>query len=116
MYIGCKMKASFLIIALLVSSVSSASSLSGTKVTKLMNDRSYNEYTFVQVERTPERENGHCSINTMWDYVLKTDDQFGRQMHAQLLAAFAAGKTVTLSGTDACEIGSTETLRRIEIY
>ena len=110
------MKASFLIIALLISSVSSASSLSGTKVTRLMNDRSYNEYTFVQVERTPERDDGHCSTNAIWDYVLKTDDQFGRQMHAQLLAAFVAGKTVTLSGTDACEVGVTETLRRIEIY
>ena len=44
------------------------------------------------------------------------DDQFGIQMHAPSLAAFAAGKTVTLSGTDACEIGSIETLRRIEIY
>lgn len=100
----------------LISMHSHSSVISDTTVTRLMNDRGYTDYTFIQVTGNPSRVSGHCHINGTWDFVLNTSEPFGKQMHAQLLTAFAAGKKVKLEGTDTCPTGNAEELRRIEIY
>lgn len=110
------MKKIVLLVIIIMSNATQASTLNNTKITRLMNDRSYLNFTFIQATGAPNRDGGHCHTNGTWDFVLNTDDSFGKQMHAQLLAAFAAGKTVELHGTDSCPIGNAEELRRIEIY
>lgn len=93
-----------------------ASELADTRITRLMSDRNYEGLTFIQVERNPIRDGGHCHGNQTWDYVLRNNDDVGKQIMSELLLAYAAGKTIKLKGTDSCPAGETEELRRIELY
>lgn len=105
-----------MVLSILFTLPSWASSISNASITKLMNDRNYLNYTYIKLDSGPSRIEGHCSSNTTWDFVLNTEDEFGKLMHSQLLAAFAAGKTVILAGNGDCSVGSTENLRRVEVY
>lgn len=110
------MKTIAVLIAFLVSGAVQASTVIDTQITRLMNNRNFPNYTFVQTAEEPARGTGHCHTNARWSFILNTDDAFGKQMHAQLLAAFAAGKTVRLDGTNSCPTANTEELIRIEVY
>lgn len=110
------MKSVYLLISLIISFTVQSSEVIDTKLTNLTNDRVFPDYTFVQVSNKPVRDSNHCHSNGTFDFVLKTDDPFGKHMHAQLLAAFAAGKQVRIVGFDTCPAANVEEIRRIEIY
>ncbi|MCH2157270.1 MAG: hypothetical protein MK096_00630 [Oleiphilaceae bacterium] len=46
---------------------------------------------------------------------MNTTDALGELMHAQLLAALIAGKSVRVVGTNLCPAAGVEELRRIEV-
>lgn len=58
---------------------------------------------------------GGCRTSSQWPFVLDISTDLGKRQYATLLAAYAAGKTVTLVGTDTCAlVAGTETLTRLE--
>ena len=112
-----RMKVFPFFVLLSISSVAASSEVTNAKISRLMMDNNYGPKLFVQVEGSPERASGHCHTNPTWDYVISTDDEFGKQMHSQLLAAFVSSKNVKLVGLDECVVnGTLEGLRRIEVY
>lgn len=105
------------VLGLSVATSGFASSMDNAQITQMMIDRSYSDYIFVQANgKTVGKGGSHCSTNTRWNYVLRTNDQFGKQMHSQLMMAFAAGKKVKLEGKNTCPVGVTEELKRITVY
>ncbi|TRY33405.1 hypothetical protein [Aliiglaciecola sp. M165] len=102
------------IVSMAFTCVTLASEISGTKVTRTMMDATYGLVLFVQVEGSPDRTN--CHSNSMWDYVLATDSELGKQMLSKLMAAHASNRTVKIKGNDTCPVGSTEAMTRLEIY
>jgi len=97
-----------------ISGISQASEISNTKITRTMMDSSYGSVLFIQVEGSPVRTN--CHANGTWDYILPTNTDFGKQMLSQILTAHAANKSIKIVGNDLCPIGSTETMKRLELY
>ncbi|MEJ6473993.1 hypothetical protein [Pseudoalteromonas piscicida] len=85
-------------------------------IVRLMSDKNYPDYTFVELNKRNASGGPSCGNSTTWNYVLDTSDAQGKKFNAVLLAAFAAGKKVTLAGTDNCPAVNVEGLRRIEIY
>lgn len=94
-----------------------ASEINNTTITRLMMDSVYGSKVFIQVEGSAYRDSGHCHINSTWDYVISTNDEFGKQIHSQLLMAYAAKKQIKIIGSDLCIVnGNLEGLRRLEMY
>ena len=94
-----------------------ASDILNTTISKLMMDNGYGLKLFIQTEDDATRDGGHCHTNGTWDYVVSTGDEFGKQIHAQLLAAYAAKKKVNLIGSDTCIVnGNIEGLQRLEVF
>ena len=109
-------KSIFTVLALL-SLASTASEIPNTTVTRLMMDSSYGQKVFIQVEGSATRDAGHCHANATWDYVVSTEDEFGKQIHSQLLTAYAAKKQIKITGSNVCIVnGNIEGLKRLEIY
>jgi hypothetical protein len=112
-----KLKNIMIFIVLITTGFSANSSeIDNTKITRTMMDEGYGQVLFIQVERDPVRDGAHCHSNGTWDYVISTESEFGKQMFSQLLAAYAAGKTIKMFGKGTCLVNSsTETLKRIEL-
>jgi hypothetical protein len=108
------MKSLLIITLSFISGITQASEISNTKITRTMMDATYGSKLFIQVEGSPVREN--CHINGTWDYVLSTDDDFGKQMLSQILTAHAANKSIKIKGNDNCPVGLTEEMIRLELY
>ena len=92
----------------------SASEIKDVTITRTMMDNSYGSVVFIQVDGDPVREN--CHDNATWDYVLATGTDLGKQMLTQVIASHASQKSLKLFGDETCPIGSTENLKRIEVY
>ena len=110
-------KVIFLVISLSVSFTALASEIVDTTITRLMMDSTYGQKVFIQTEGVAARDSGHCQSTSVWDYVLSTDSEFGKQVYAQLLTAYAAKKQLRLVGSDVCIVnGNIEGLKRLEVY
>ena len=118
MYKGVTLgKMIFLVMASLACSTVLASEIVNTTITRLMMDSQYGQKVFIQTEGAVTREGGHCHSNSTWHYVIATDSEFGKQVYAQLLTAYAAKKQIKLVGTNVCLVhGNIEGLRRLEMY
>lgn len=93
-----------------------ASEIDNTVITRTMMSSEHGLKFYIQVEGTPIRASGHCHANGTWDYVLATDNEFGKQLLSQLLAAHLSGKKVKLYGDDTCNaFRNLEDLTRLEI-
>ena len=113
------MKKRILTLLVLMPMCSIASEIKNTTVTRLMMDRAYGQKLFIQVEGTADPATRGCHTNQVWDYALATDDEVGKQLHAQLLAAYTAKKKVNLTGMgkDICIVnGNIEGLSRLEMF
>jgi hypothetical protein len=108
------MKFFSMIVVGLLTCISHASEISDTKITRTMMDTSYGSVLFIQVEGSPVRTN--CHANGTWDYILPTDTDVGKQILSQILTAHAANKSIKIVGNDLCPIGSTEAMKRLELY
>lgn len=93
-----------------------ASIAESATIVRLMSDKNYPNYTFIELNKRNESGGPSCGNSTTWNYVLDTSDAQGQKFNAVLLAAFAAGKKVTLAGTNDCPTVNVEGLRRVEIY
>ena len=93
-----------------------ASEINNTVITRTMMAAEHGLKFYIQVEGTPNRASGHCHANSTWDYVIATDNEFGKQLFSQLLAAHLSGKKVKLYGNDTCKsFLNLEDLTRLEI-
>lgn len=96
--------------------VSANTSSSDTKVTDIAIAQEYGEFAFIKLETPPSRSN--CSTNNHWDYTLTLKTELGRAQYSTVLAAFLAGKTVSVSGVTGglCnEFGSVESMNTITL-
>lgn len=110
------MKALLNILALsLFSAQLYAAEITSAKITQLMLDRHYTDKAFIQLDKK-NISAPTCHDNSTWEYVLDISDSFGKTIYSSLLASFAAGKTVNLTGTNNCALFTgIETLNRVEI-
>lgn len=111
----------FIVIALLslmptISMAVDVSQINHTKITKLMMDVSYGQMLFIDVEGTPDRPEGGCHNNAGWDFAISIADDFGKQMHSQLLTAYTAKTQVYMQGSGLCIVNNNiEGLKRLEM-
>lgn len=83
-----------------------------------MMDSVYGNKVFIKTSVSASRANGHCHTNQSWDYILITDDEFGKQAYSLLLSAYTTKASVSLIGTDTCPSGAStpiEIVRRVEM-
>ncbi|QDO85850.1 hypothetical protein FM037_24550 [Shewanella psychropiezotolerans] len=108
-------KIPFLVMSSLACSTVFASEIVDTTITRLMMDSTYGQKVFIKTAGVVTRDN--CHSTATWDYVLSTDSEFGKQVYAQLLTAYAAKKKLKLVGSGVCIVnGSIEGLKRLELY
>ncbi len=99
----------YLILGASAASATPGSATSAT-VAKMTIVRAYGNFVFVHL-RTPPTVRSACATNSYWHFTLSLDDSAGKNMYAQLLAAFSSGSLLDISGTDACsEFGTIESI------
>ena len=90
--------------------LAAAGSATGVRVAKMTIVRTYGNFVFIHLSEAPATRSS-CATNSYWHFTLALDDAAGKNMYAQLLAAFASGSLVDISGTDACsEFGAIESV------
>lgn len=97
---------------LLLPTVAMGSSAGNVQITHLQLNRNVPNVVFIKLS-VPPTSKPICSSH-YWDYTLPLSGAFEEKMYATLLAVFAAGSSLDLSGLDACnEHGSIESLQAI---
>jgi hypothetical protein len=87
-----------------------AGSAENVRVARMQIVRAYGNFVFVHLSAAPTTRSA-CATNTYWHFTLSLDDVAGKNMYAQLLAAFAAGALLNISGNDTCsEFGTIESI------
>ncbi|HMU65609.1 MAG TPA: hypothetical protein PKE57_00610 [Cellvibrionaceae bacterium] len=92
-------------------STAQASEVNDTKISQIGFNKQYGNFVFVKLEKSASRIS--CSTNGFWDYTLSLEGDIGKSIYSSLLAAYMAGKTVTVYGlsTPACnEFASVESI------
>src|SRR5690349_13301095 len=69
---------------------------------------------FIRLSTPPSVRSG-CAQNAYWHFTLDISDAGGKNMYAQLLLAYAAGRALDLGGADACAWGDVESLQGIAL-
>ncbi|MGD1336373.1 hypothetical protein ACP6H1_28785 [Vibrio harveyi] len=96
-------------------SASHATEIYTTKITTLMLDKKYAHQVYIKTSKPHVSGSPECHASS-WSFVLKIDTDQSETMYSVLLAAYMAGKTVNLIGSDTCNShNGIEDLRRIEI-
>ncbi|WP_046007381.1 hypothetical protein [Pseudoalteromonas rubra] len=88
---------------ILFSGASIAASNQTGKITSLLAGPVYGDKLFFKVDGAINQKPS-CHTNEHFDYVLDISTSTGKAYMSLIMAAYAAGKTVTVSGYDKCSI------------
>ncbi|ROQ23371.1 hypothetical protein [Gallaecimonas pentaromativorans] len=92
-----------------------ATTMSNVKITTLMMDKSHGNLLFIKTDKTHTSGSPDCYASS-WSFVFQLDGTLADKMYSALLAAKTTNTTITLVGSDSCELyGGIETLRRLEL-
>ncbi|MEM7278614.1 MAG: hypothetical protein AAF385_10850 [Pseudomonadota bacterium] len=99
-----------------LSTASNAAGIANNQtVDKLMMDEIHGQKLFIKMSGTVSTP-ATCSTHPSWDFVLDTSTEHGTQMYAILVNAHANNLSLSVIGTDNCNVNSSvETLRRFEL-
>jgi hypothetical protein len=104
------------LVLLAIGSVAYATSdIANTTIADLSINKAYGSFVFIKVAASPANP-AACSTNGGWHFTLPLSTAADQQLYAMLLAAFASGATVDMSGMGACnEHGAIESIRSMRI-
>lgn len=86
----------------------SAEALNTTsKIKTIFTGPSYGHLVFIEVESRPEQSRpSGCNANANFDFVLDLRSDYGKEHYSDILAAYAAQRTVRLISEDNCNLYS----------
>ena len=103
-----------IVVGLFASTFSLAGSMTNTTITRLEMAKSQENWILVDASGAKSAD---CSATGGWEFSLKTDTDYGKQMLSLLMSAYVAGKKVNLIGysSPVCGYSDIEELDKIRL-
>ena len=99
-----------------VNEASAGSDVYNTTITAISIDKQYGNFAFIKLANNPTGSPSCATLINSWTYTLPLANPGDREIYAALLTAFAAGLTVSMSGTFVCsEHGFVESLQSFHV-